>query len=414
MGGGASAAGKELPPATDAEKKELKGLHGVADKLKLPDPHLLLGATVDATWKFADMVEFDDARFSRAKCFEFFEQERNDELKALEAPEASKAFASVEEFEKRKKKLQQKREDWITEAFGDKLMGYDFCMAIRRWFKQEEARLKKESKDGKVKSKVCFPWTSPDKPEEVSPTDLSGAEYLLLQFQDKSGVGPATVFVSHVQSETIEQTLRWIQGGQSGAMEKLNEHLFGIADPSGIKLWLDYLVLRQCQDDFEPLYVTLVIQHIGRTLVVEDDVEEKKGGKPQGYLTRFFCIFEVASTPDKCLKFPLNKRRMEKLKEMYKGDLQEEAKDVQMLQKKLAMMKGSKVKDLGDKVDSKSAESSNPKAQEKIVEFMRKTHGSNPFKKVDDHVLHAIGNAMSESKDLAIEQIKEEGSCSIM
>jgi len=146
--------------------------------------------------------------------------------------------------------------DWISRAYGSQLTGYDFAVAIRHWLKQ----------NGKE--------------------DLSVAEVLIEK--GELGVGMATCFVSHVQSQHIEDTLQSLE---------CNPGLFKDVGSKkaleGEYLWLDYIILRQCQSDFCPNQIQTVVEHIRYTLAVEDD--EKT------YLTRSFCLMEVAATPPSCL-----------------------------------------------------------------------------------------------------------------
>merc|ERR1712137_1128617 len=53
--------------------------------------------------------------------------------------------------------------------------------------------------------------------------------------------------------------------------------------------------------DFRPAHIEAVVKHINFTLAVEDE--------DQVYLTRSFCIFELAVTPSGSLKFPLCGKR---------------------------------------------------------------------------------------------------------
>lgn len=136
------------------------------------------------------------------------------------------------------------KEDYITAMCGHELTGYDFAEKIKLWMKQNEYE----------EWSLAEVWLAGKRP----------------------GVGMATLFVSHIQAQPLETTLKSV--------------------PNDTHLWLDYTILRQCQDDFDPERVSGVIQYISKALhgthVVLDE--------PQlSYLKRTFCIFEVACTaPD--------------------------------------------------------------------------------------------------------------------
>eukprot|EP00929_Paragymnodinium_shiwhaense_P095470 TRINITY_DN56614_c3_g1_i1.p1 TRINITY_DN56614_c3_g1~~TRINITY_DN56614_c3_g1_i1.p1 ORF type:complete len:473 (+),score=51.95 TRINITY_DN56614_c3_g1_i1:79-1419(+) len=181
----------------------------------VPDDHLFLGVTEQAVWMFARMIGFPD-RFSR------------------------KAFFDSQETE-------TKRFDWITSSFGEKLTGYDFVHCIRDWHKHSEQH------------------------------EYSSAEYL--RKEGYEGVGYPVVFLSHVQSEPLEATLR---------VTKSSLWAEATANHGEPYFWLDYLILRQCTSDFKPEYIVAVIQAISWTTCVEDERES--------YFDRLFCVFEVSSS----------------------------------------------------------------------------------------------------------------------
>eukprot|EP00929_Paragymnodinium_shiwhaense_P089094 TRINITY_DN49335_c0_g1_i2.p1 TRINITY_DN49335_c0_g1~~TRINITY_DN49335_c0_g1_i2.p1 ORF type:complete len:483 (+),score=41.28 TRINITY_DN49335_c0_g1_i2:117-1565(+) len=180
-------------------------LDQTAQKLGLRDNHLLYGVRVTAIDYFVKSLGFD--RFDRKKYFE-----------------------------------RVGGKDWITPAYGEKPVGYDFGFAIRCWL------------------------------EDGAFQDKSVAE--VLRKQEQPGVGPASVFVSHVQSQSLEETLLPTRNDTWCA--------------KGAFLWLDYVVLRQCTFDFEPAAIAAVIKHLGNTLAVLDC--------ERSYLQRSFCIFEVAAS----------------------------------------------------------------------------------------------------------------------
>lgn len=157
--------------------------------------------------------------------------------------------------------------DWISRAYGTQLTGYDFAAAIRHWLKQQ----------GKE--------------------ELSVAEVLIEN--GEPGVGMATCFVSHVQSQHIHDTLEALECNpgllkDTGSKKGMEGEYF----------WLDYMILRQCQSDFNPDQIHTVLSTIRYTLAVED--EERT------YLTRSFCLMELAMTPSSCLwVVPSTSRRHE-------------------------------------------------------------------------------------------------------
>jgi len=131
--------------------------------------------------------------------------------------------------------------DYITGMCGDELTGYDFAENIKLWLRQNQNE----------EWSLAEVWLAGKGP----------------------GVGMATLFVSHIQAQPLEATLHNV--------------------PDDVYLWLDYITLRQCQDDFVPERVSGVIQYLSKahdgTRVVLDE-------PTLSYLTRSFCIFEVACT----------------------------------------------------------------------------------------------------------------------
>jgi len=90
----------------------------------------------------------------------------------------------------------------------------------------------------------------------------------------------ATVFVSHVQSEAVEDTFR-----------ALKYYAQGTRGPSEPTFWLDYFILRQCKSDFVRERIADTIKNIGRTILIT----EQLGTVPVA-VTRTFCVFEVYAT----------------------------------------------------------------------------------------------------------------------
>eukprot|EP00929_Paragymnodinium_shiwhaense_P078471 TRINITY_DN40689_c0_g1_i2.p1 TRINITY_DN40689_c0_g1~~TRINITY_DN40689_c0_g1_i2.p1 ORF type:complete len:534 (+),score=67.00 TRINITY_DN40689_c0_g1_i2:193-1602(+) len=165
------------------------------------------------------------------------------------------AMIGFDTYDRQAAFLAEGKEDWITKAFGRALTGYDVAVAVRQWLDVNGHR------------------------------GESAAE--VMRELGQESVGAATVFLSHVQVEPLEASLRWV-----------NDSRWCVP---GSKLWVDYFVLRQCQKDFNVHFIEIVIVHISNTLAVEDEA--------QIYLTRSFCILEVAVTPPGALKFPLVPKR---------------------------------------------------------------------------------------------------------
>ncbi|CAK0818046.1 unnamed protein product [Prorocentrum cordatum] len=125
--------------------------------------------------------------------------------------------------------------------YGDDLTGYDFLESIKTWMRQSRNEA----------------W--------------SLAEVLLAR--GRSGVGMAALFISHIQAQSLEETLNDV--------------------PDEVNLWLDYTTLRQCRDDFDPDRICSTIRYISKvhqgTFAIVDE-------PTLSYLSRSFCIFEVACT----------------------------------------------------------------------------------------------------------------------
>eukprot|EP00929_Paragymnodinium_shiwhaense_P087788 TRINITY_DN47923_c0_g1_i1.p1 TRINITY_DN47923_c0_g1~~TRINITY_DN47923_c0_g1_i1.p1 ORF type:complete len:355 (+),score=47.61 TRINITY_DN47923_c0_g1_i1:82-1065(+) len=224
--------------------------------------------------------------------------------------------------------------DWITSSYGAELVGYDFALCIRSWMEEHDKR------------------------------QLSGAE--VLAELGNAGVGPATVFVSHVQCEPLEATLKVVVASLS--VDK--------------KCWLDYVVLRQCVPDFSPTYVETVIQSISYTLAVEDEANV--------YLTRSFCLFELAATPDEKLKFPLNTYRRE-----CKQDYEDMAED-SVSDSSLEGLKCNAERHLWQvavKVDSCAASATRQEDKVLVDKYIESRGG---FKKVDSSISRAIRQAWDD------------------
>ena len=99
----------------------------------------------------------------------------------------------------------------------------------------------------------------------------------VLQARGSPHVGPADVFVSHVQGTHVASMLGTIKDAPV---------LFGDVCHTGTKYWIDITSLRQCQQNaFVPEEIVGVIKGIKACLVEIDLLSS--------YLSRIFCIFEV-------------------------------------------------------------------------------------------------------------------------
>ena len=141
---------------------------------------------------------------------------------------------------------------WIEAQYGDRPTGYDLAEAIKMWLRTNNA-------EGKS---VC----------EV------------LKERGWTGIGTAEVFLSHVQAESPDETLR--------AMRNIDKR-FGVArklqyDKS--KIWLDYVSLRQLQNDFKPEQIVELIDQTGAVYVFMDGAVTGSS-----YTRRTFCILETSS-----------------------------------------------------------------------------------------------------------------------
>jgi len=105
---------------------------------------------------------------------------------------------------------------------------------------------------------------------------LSLAEVLFRQ--GCPGVGKAAFFLSHCQAENIDVTLNAL-GMASMMMQE------GLYDQCA---FVDYATIRQCQDDFAPGVVEVVIKKIGKTAVVLGPFYKPWSAQ------RVWCVFEIS------------------------------------------------------------------------------------------------------------------------
>jgi len=118
-------------------------------------------------------------------------------------------------------------------------------------------------------------------------TEFSMCEAVLLDAQFASvrkHVSIANHFWSHVQMEPF-----LTDGQRTGTTHHIR--FSSIRDSQTI--WLDYFGLRQCQKDFDPAAVQELISSIGTLTAAKILLSD--GECPEGYLSRSFCIFELAA-----------------------------------------------------------------------------------------------------------------------
>ena len=98
----------------------------------------------------------------------------------------------------------------------------------------------------------------------------------VLAAENSPHVGPATVFLSHVQASHVAASLGTLRAAPG---------LFDACSPT-TKYWIDFFSLRQCQDNaFVPEQIVGVIKSMDACLIEID--------RPNTYLRRTFCIFEA-------------------------------------------------------------------------------------------------------------------------
>ena len=142
---------------------------------------------------------------------------------------------------------------WIAEQYGDRLTGYDLAEATKMWLRLNHAEDKS----------VC----------EV------------LKERGWEGIGEAEVFLSHVQAESPDETLRAMRNinNRGGPARRGTKH-------EGSKVWVDYFCLRQLRQDFKPEEIEELIRETGAVYVFMDGEETRSS-----YPTRSFCALEFSS-----------------------------------------------------------------------------------------------------------------------
>lgn len=143
--------------------------------------------------------------------------------------------------------------DWVSQKYGARLTGYDFCTAIRSW-------LTKEGKNEYSVVETLCDW-------------------------DDSGIGKADIFISHVQSESLESTFAGMMGAViTNRYGRAKQEVHG----PNTTFWVDYFVLRQLKSDFDAIKIAEVINAIRCTRIIVD---------PElCYFTRSFCMFELGAS----------------------------------------------------------------------------------------------------------------------
>jgi len=97
-------------------------------------------------------------------------------------------------------------------------------------------------------------------------------------------VGPAHFFYSHVQLKPLHRTLAIIKGSLAKAAP--SRKLLDLPEKEAPRVWLDYVNLRQCGNDFKPAAVIDLIKQIGVCFIEFDT-------NPTAYLGRTFCALEA-------------------------------------------------------------------------------------------------------------------------
>jgi hypothetical protein len=163
---------------------------------------------------------------------------------------------------------------WLTDEYGDDLIGYDLATAIRHW-------LRSHDHDALSVCEVIQEWGWTDTSEEAVNKDggAEGGAAERARAPPRPAVSQAQVFVSHVQSEPVDLTLERM--GRIFAVQGYDPSSSEIRDYD--YYWLDYFTLRQCQRDFQAQWVIASVRTIGTVLVVLD----------AQYLRRSFCILEA-------------------------------------------------------------------------------------------------------------------------
>lgn len=203
------------------------------------------------------------------------------------------------------------KRDFITERWGDQMTGYDFAESIKMWIETS----------GNEAWSLAEVWHA----------------------RGGRGVGEAVLFISHIQGQSLESTLENV--------------------PDNIPVWLDYVILRQCQNDFDPVQIHSVIGYISNehrgTFAIMDEPS-------LSYLNRSFCIFEVACTREDKLYIHLS----ESTRGMFlSGSLS---------------------------IDSKAAEATNKEHKKLVDLYIHAKHGG--FDKFNKSVSKALRNGITKNR----------------
>mmetsp|Transcript_20176 Transcript_20176/g.55873 ORF Transcript_20176/g.55873 Transcript_20176/m.55873 type:complete len:456 (+) Transcript_20176:119-1486(+) len=222
----------------------------------LPDDHLLLGITYTGLCGYLKRIGFP----YMLRGYDNTGQVGSD-ADCEESALWSMVLPSTYECKYRR----SPKNKWITENYGSHLTGYDLVECVEAWLNDT----------GNTMSSVC----------EV------------MRREGNDNASRATVFLSHVQSKSIGYTMNTMIYAPTWHSKALHPK----DDLGEIHWWLDYVVLRQCVDDFDVNHIWKAIKTIGVT-VAEVDTESS-------LLDRSFCIFEMfatASSGAKLLVLPEN------------------------------------------------------------------------------------------------------------
>ena len=95
---------------------------------------------------------------------------------------------------------------------------------------------------------------------------------------------PVRSFYSHVQLKPLSRTLAVLKGSLAKAAP--SRKLIDLPEKEAPRVWLDYVNLRQCGNDFSPAAVIDLIKTIGVCFIEFDE-------DPTAYLARTFCALEA-------------------------------------------------------------------------------------------------------------------------
>lgn len=162
--------------------------------------------------------------------------------------------------EKLRQRILEGEDNMITKSFGKRIVGYDFAKHIRREFRQ------RGYEDFSVAQVM----------RAISRRRCRGQWWRRARWAD--------IFLSHVQSEELEVTLKAMRS-RSGYFRRT-------------VFFVDYFCLKQCQNDFTTDRIDDAIRRIGHTLMVLDPIVTRLDD-PHFYpevVDRIWCVFELYCT----------------------------------------------------------------------------------------------------------------------